>query len=58
MFSIFESFCLKKVRLFCEMMGRILFAVFSFKTQNKFFKQRLIWESSLLHGAAMPGAVM
>lgn len=30
----------------------LLFAVFSFKLQNSFFKQKLIWESSLSQGAA------
>lgn len=54
---ILDAFYFLKSRLFCEAMGRIwLFAGFSSKPQNGFFKQKLIWESSLLLGAAVPRA--
>lgn len=53
-----SHFVLLQIRLFCEVVGRILIVVFSFEPENGFFKQKHMWVYGLLPGAAMPGAVV
>ena len=47
--------CKDQVILWSNQKVLQLFAAFSFKSQNGYFKEKLLWESSLSQGAAMPG---